>query len=276
MTTIEIHDTGCPHCGFLEVSTTPQARGLEEFQCDRCSFRWDNTMTIADVEQAVLTWRANQELWAQARRDADPGCPPGHRGSAGYPCTDCTDRAMLRLLESPQAKAFKDEVQPGRPSLPPPDDIPPAPARLRLGWFGAYPALIADTPPSTVTGAGTVDLTRQPWLSAGFAPANPGWMPPPPRLPGWTVHTRGGALAAVTVNAAPWWAADATGRCVRIPPEWRHAARVKDAVVILAGDIGAHLVTTNTDYDPHYRAAVNRAFQADRLAYGLAALAEDA
>jgi hypothetical protein len=142
-----------------------------------------------------------------------------------------------------------------------------------VGWFTSYPALVADEPPSMIA------LTSQsrggptpPDVAVGrVRPGQPGLDAASPTAGRWTVRVRGGALAAIgTPNGGTWWEADAAGRAVYLPHDWLTAARAKETVMILAGDIGLDLVTTDADY----QAAMNRDVAAGRLLYGLATLDE--
>ena len=86
---------------------------------------------------------------------------------------------------------------------------------------------------------------------------------------------RAGRLAGSTLHGITsppdggwWWKADAAGQAVQIPAEWAEAARARDGVVILAGDIGLDGAGTGREFG----AAITSAVAAGRVAYGLAAI----
>jgi hypothetical protein len=159
-------------------------------------------------------------------------------------------------------------------------DLPDGPTDLLVGWYGPYPALVADKPPTRVGVTGVLepatpafDLDRRAWLSAGFTTASPDTQPPA-LPPGWRVQIRYGGLATVRVPGTVrvtggdyWWQADEVGAAIELPEVWLAAAREHGAVALLIGDIGL-------DLDDNYAAAMTRATAAGRIVVGLAALDE--
>lgn len=148
---------------------------------------------------------------------------------------------------------------------------PPAPNGVIIGWYGMYPALIADEPaaPAMLTADGAVNLALGTWLSRGFTVAVPDTTPP--QLPaGWSARLAGSTLRGITAppDGGWWWAADAAGQAVQLPAEWTEAARERGAVVILAGDIGLDTARTDREFGD----AMTSAIAGGRVAYGLAAV----
>jgi hypothetical protein len=148
---------------------------------------------------------------------------------------------------------------------------PPSPSDVILGWYGPYPALIADEPatPAMLTPDGPVNLALGTWLSEGFVIATPGAMPP--QLPaGWSARLDGSTLLGITAppDGGWWWRADAAGQAVTIPAEWAGAARQHGGVVILAGDIGLDDAGSSQESGD----AMTAAIAAGRVACGLAAI----
>jgi hypothetical protein len=146
-------------------------------------------------------------------------------------------------------------------------DPGPAPTDVILGWYGPYPALIADEPavPALLTADGAVNLALGTWLSQGFTVAAPDTIPP--RLPdGWSARIAGSTLRGITCppDGGWWWKTDTAGQAVRLPAEWTQAAREQGGVVILAGDIGLD------DTSRQFGDAITTAIAAGRVAYGLA------
>jgi hypothetical protein len=148
---------------------------------------------------------------------------------------------------------------------------PPTPSDVILGWYGPYPALIADEPavPALLTADGPVNLSLGAWLSQGFTVATPDTIPP--RLPdGWSARLAGSTLHGITSppDGGWWWKTDTAGQAVRLPAEWTQVARQQGGVVILAGDIGLGDATTSQQFGDTITAAI----AAGRVAYGLAPL----
>lgn len=142
---------------------------------------------------------------------------------------------------------------------------------LTIGWYGQYPALVADEQPSTIAigGTGAADLVKQSWIRAGFVEAAPDTQPP--ALPqGWAVQLHGQTLVSVTAPGDHmWWQADDAGLAVQLPTEWTDAVRRMQTVALVAGDIGLDLV----DGDG-YAEAVRHAIRVGRVVHGLAALVD--